>query len=171
VRYAPVRLATADVGDPLPEYGRIDQRISPKHVADPRVCSEERPHGAMGDESYFGGDKGSEAMIHDLKMKALQVWNVTWNMERQDLPLSTGKHLVAEREPFEDRAALRGPVLIADDILIRLQGSHSYRQAEDRVPLVIREIDNALQLANERVQVVGRCGEHSPGSGFTREHT
>jgi len=61
------------------------------------------------------------------KMKALQVWKVTWNMERHNLPLSTRKRLVPAREAGEDQAALRGPLLVADDILIGGQDPHRYR--------------------------------------------
>ena len=53
-------------------------------------------------------------MVHHLKMEALQVWHVAWNMERQNLPLSVPKRLIAECEPVEDQAALRGPILIAN---------------------------------------------------------
>ena len=37
-----------------------------------------------------------EAMVHHLKMEALQVGNVAWNVERQNLPLPLAEHLVAE---------------------------------------------------------------------------
>jgi hypothetical protein len=83
-------------------------------------------------------------MVHHLKMEALQVWHVAWNMERQNLPLSGPKRLIAECEPVEDQAALRGPVLIANNVLARPQVSQRHGDAEDSLLLIVREIDDAF---------------------------
>jgi hypothetical protein len=54
-----------------------------------------------------------------LEVEALQVRNVAGNVEGNDLASTAGKDLVAAGEPFKDRAALRWPVLIAKDVLVR----------------------------------------------------
>jgi hypothetical protein len=82
-------------------------------------------------------------------------------MERQNLPLSVPKRFIAEGEAVEDQAALRGPVLIANNILAWPQVSQRHGDAEQSVLLFVREIDNAFQLANEGVQVGIRGWEHN----------
>src|SRR5687768_699051 len=99
-------------------------------------------------------------MVHYLNVEALQVWHVAWNMERQNLPLSVPERLIAECEPVEDQAALRGPVLIANNILARPQVSQRHGDAEHSLLLVVREIEDAFQLADEGVQVGIRGWEH-----------
>jgi hypothetical protein len=61
------------------------------------------------------------------------------------------RDLVAEREALEDEAALRRPVLIANDVLVRLEVPRGHRQAGERVALLGREVDDAFELADQRV--------------------
>jgi hypothetical protein len=53
--------------------------------------------------------------------------------------------------------------------LVRPEGSHSYGQAEDSFPFFRSERDDALQLADEWIEISVWGGEHD-GSSFTREH-
>jgi hypothetical protein len=50
---------------------------------------------------------------------------------------TAGKDLVAAGEAFEDDAALRRPVLIAKDVLVRSEIADRDRQRGDRALLVV----------------------------------
>jgi hypothetical protein len=67
-----VRLAAADVGDPLPEHGGIDERVAPEDVADAEVRADERPDRLVRDEPDLRRDEGAEVVVHDGEVDALQ---------------------------------------------------------------------------------------------------
>ena len=102
------------------------------------------------DERDLARDARRQRVVHDLDVEALQIGDVAGDME-EDLPLSAGQDLVAAREAFDDDAALRRPVLLAHDVLVRLEVPHRHRKPEDRLPLGFRDGRDALQLADERV--------------------
>ena len=57
-------------------------------------------------ERHLGRNDCRQAVIHDLQVQALEVEDVTWNVERHDLASAAGQDLVPAGEPFQDRAAL-----------------------------------------------------------------
>jgi hypothetical protein len=120
--------------------------MPPTTKAAPHTCSRFE---TVKSERHFRFRKGSEAVVHDVEVEALQVRDVAWDVEGEYLPLALAEHLVPEGEAVEDQAALRGPVLIANDILVRAKGSHSEGQAEDSFPFLVSESDDALQLTDE----------------------
>jgi hypothetical protein len=91
-------------------------------------------------------------------------------MEREDLPLAAFDDLVAAGEAFENQAALRRPVMVADDVLIGLEVPHHHRQGDDGVPLLVGQRRYALELADERMErVAGGC-VHGARPASRREH-
>jgi hypothetical protein len=105
----------------LAEDGGVNERVAPEQVADARMRPDERADSFMWDEGDLARDHCSEAVVHDLQVDALQVGNVARDVERVDLALAAGHDLVTAGEAFKQRAALRRPVLLAYDVLVRLE--------------------------------------------------
>jgi hypothetical protein len=68
-------------------------------------------------------------------------------MEREDLPLSVGRELVAAREAFHDQAALRRPVALAHDVLVRTNALDRKRESQQAVLLFFRERADAASVS------------------------
>jgi hypothetical protein len=85
---ASVSLSAADVGDPLPEHRSINERVTPEDIADARVRADEVAGGFVLDEADLAGDQRPEIVVHNIKVKALQVRDVPRNVERVNLPLA-----------------------------------------------------------------------------------
>src|SRR3954469_15469207 len=98
-------------------------------------------------------------------MEALQVRDVSRNVERVDLPFAAWHNLVAESKAFNDQAALRWAVLVPKDVLVFPHVPHCYGQGNNRLPLVIREGRDGFEPHDERM--CGRTGErvHCAGRG------
>jgi len=124
VRDAGVGIAAADIDHPLPKHRCINERVPPEHVGDARIRTKERPNHLMRDERHLGGNDCRKVVIHDVQVQALQIGDVAWNMEGHDLASAAGKELVAAGETFEDRAALRRPVLVTDNICVCFKLPH-----------------------------------------------
>ena len=90
----------------------------------------------MRNERHLAGNDRRQAVIHDLQMQALQVWDVPGDVKGHDLASATGKELVPAGEPFEDRAALRRSVLVADNIRICFKVAYSDRQGGYGLPFI-----------------------------------
>src|SRR5215204_1532229 len=148
-----IGLAATDVDDPLAEYRSIDERVAPEDVGDARMGAQEGPNRLVRNERHLAGDDRPQAVVHDLEVEALQVRNVAGNVEGDDLASTAGKELVAAGEAFKDRAALRGPVLIAKDVVVRPEISDRDRQRGDRALLVVQDGSDALQLSDQRVEM------------------
>src|SRR5215207_3100275 len=118
-------------------------------------------------ERHLGGNDCRQAVIHDLQVQALEVGDVAWNMEGHDLASAAGEELVAAGETFEDRAALRRPVLVTDNICVCFKLPHGDRQRCNRLLLVVRNGSDALKLSDQR----GEMGFHGRRSLRTREHS
>src|SRR4051794_21089513 len=133
----PIGFTAADADDPLTKNGGIDERVAPEHVGDARMRAKEGPNRLVRNERHLAGDDRRQAVVHGLEVEALQVRNVAGNVEGNDLASTAGKDLVAAGEPLKDRAALRWPVLIAKDVLVRSEIADRDRQRGDRALLVV----------------------------------
>src|SRR5829696_322646 len=69
VRDPRVGIAAADIDHPLPKHRRIDERVPPEHVGDPRVRTKEDPNHLMGYERHLAGNDRCQAVIHDVEVK------------------------------------------------------------------------------------------------------
>jgi hypothetical protein len=74
-------------------------------------------------------------------------------VEREDLPTVASRHLVAEGPALDDGARLRRPITLAHDVLAGMQVALHQRDRVQGSPLLGREVDNALQLADEGMWV------------------
>ena len=81
----------------------------------------------MRDECHLARDDCREAVIHDLEVQALQIWDVAGDVEGHDLASAAGKELIAAGKPFEDRAALRRPVVVTDNVRVCFELPYSDR--------------------------------------------
>src|SRR5215218_1451187 len=145
-----VGIAPADIDHPLPKHRRIDERLAPEHVSDARMRTKERPNHFMRNERYLAGNDCRHAVIHDLQVQALEIRDVAWDVEGHDLASAAGEELVAASKTFEDRAALRWPVLVTDDIRVCFKLPHCDRQRGDCQLLVVRNRSDALKFSDQR---------------------
>jgi hypothetical protein len=170
VRDPPISLTAANVGDPLTEDGGIDKRVAPEDVADAWMRLDKGAHGIVGDKGDLACDHRCEAVVHDLKVEALKVGNVAGDMEGNDLALAAREPLVAAGEALKQHAALRWPVLLAHDVLVRLEVAQRDRQRRDCRLLGVRDGGDALELSEQRVEVSVGPLDHLGAPALTREH-
>jgi hypothetical protein len=85
---------------------------------------------------HGAGGEGSEAVVHDLEVQALQVRDVARDVERQDLTPALLQEVVAAGPAIHDETALRGTVLLVDDVLMSFEEPPVHRQALDSLPLL-----------------------------------
>ena len=69
-------------------------------------------------------------MIHHLQMKALQIGDVTGDMEREYLAFACFRELVPAHEPLNYEAAFRRPIPHPDHVLVRADALCRNRQRE-----------------------------------------
>jgi hypothetical protein len=124
----------------------------------------------MRNKSNLAGGQSAEVVIHDLEANALQIGNVAWDVERGDLALAAGEHLGAAGEAFQQHAALRRPILVAHDVLVRLELAHRNRYPGNRPPLVSGHRGDALKLSEQRVEMTVGLLDHRNAPAVTREH-
>jgi hypothetical protein len=93
-------------------------------------------------------------------VEAGEVEEVASDMEGRDLALALQGDPVRGGEALQERAAARGLLALAHDVLIGRQGRDLDRQAQERRPLVGREVERALQLGDDRTGVEERRRDH-----------
>ena len=90
-------------------------------------------------------------MVHDFKVEALQVRDVSRNVEREDLPPPALQHFVAAGEALKDQAALGWAVAIPNDVVIFPNVPHSHGQSDNCLPLFVREGRHAFEFHDKRM--------------------
>jgi len=85
-------------------------------------------------------------MIHNLQMKAVQVWNLAGDMEREDLSLTVNKRLGAERKALQNKAASIGTITAPYDCLVRAKAAGVHRQRSNGSDVVSIE-----QICNQQL--------------------
>src|SRR5829696_10460876 len=91
-------------------------------------------------------------------------------MKGHDLASAAGKELVSAGEPFDHNAALRRPVLVADDILIRLEVAQRDWQRRDCAILGVRDGGRCSRAFGSAARG-GRWPLALRRSCMTREHS
>src|SRR5215207_4319575 len=160
-----VSLAPADPDHPRPEYGRVDQRVAPEGIAAARKAPDEIANVLMSDEPNLAWRDRAQAVVQGRKVQALQVGDVARNVKGHDLALAGQGHLVAADKALEDEAAPGRAVALAHDVLVGPDGLNPHGQVEEGLPLLRREVGDALQLADERMLVGCRGHGSSCGCG------
>src|SRR4051812_19491102 len=130
------RLTPADVDNPLSKNCGIDERLTPQRLGDQRARAGQGAQTVMRDESNGAGRKGREVVVHDMKMKALKVWNVPCNMDRKDLAPALVGGLGSNAVALDHEAGLRGFVSLADDHCIGRELLYVNRKSPDRLDIV-----------------------------------
>src|SRR5690606_10046295 len=110
------RVATPDIEHPLPEYGRIDQRQPPECLCYVGMAVEEFLEFGMSDEPHGAIGKSGDAAIQRRKVKALQIRQVTRNVDRHVLASTGVGLLVAGCEAGEHGEGVLWPIPFTDDI-------------------------------------------------------
>jgi hypothetical protein len=141
---------------------RIDESVAPEQVAETGVATHQGAQVIRLDEGEDGGDQRGQAVIHRLQVQSLKIENVATDVERQDLAFALGGEAVAAGEALNQEAALGGGVAFTDDILACRDGFQPQRQAQQSGLLLIRECSDALQLADQRDDVVNGFQDSLP---------
>jgi hypothetical protein len=110
--------ATTDADHPLAKHGCINQRVTPQHVAHARASPGQVGDAVVGNERHLASGERAKAVVHPLKMKALEVGNVARSVEREDLALALIRELVAAGEPLDQQAAGKRAVPLPDNDLV-----------------------------------------------------
>ena len=146
---ARIRFTLPDAGHPLPEDGPINERLAPEGLCDAVVALKQLVQNFMGDEPHAAWSERAEAVVQHLQVQALQVGNVAGDVEVMDLALAVSGQLVGAREAAQDQAGSGGAIPHAHDVLVLLEGHNLHRQVFERLPLIIGEPEDALQLADK----------------------
>ena len=93
------------------------------------------------------------------KLCGLEVRDIAGEVERNDLSSSPFDELVAAEPTVHDNAGLRGPVGLADDILIGRERPNGDRQVLYCAAILIRQQSDARQLVHKRSQGTVIAGE------------
>jgi hypothetical protein len=82
-------------------------------------------------------------------VQALQVGNVPGDAEAHDLAFTVSGDLVDAGKAAQKQARPRGTIALTHDILTFLDDHNLHRQVFQRLPLVIREGEDALQFPDK----------------------
>jgi hypothetical protein len=116
-----------------------------------------------------GGD-GLQGVVHRPQVQALGVRDLARDVKGEDLALALLGHAVAAGEAVDQQARPGGAVALPHDVLIGAEVLDLHGQAHEGRPLPVREGDDALHLADERMAVRMK-GVHDAAPGSRREHT
>src|SRR3954447_324750 len=164
--HARVSLAPTQTDHPLAEDRRINQGLPPERIRDPGTAPGQVANSLMREERQLASGQRAQAVIHYVKMQALEVGDFARNVKRQDLSLARFGQLVAVGEPFQNKAARGRAVALPSNILMSVEGLDGSCDALKRIPFGIGEDDLAPQLVDERGGIKGfvhgllpnRCG-------------
>ncbi len=81
VRHSGSRRSAPDIDDPFPEDCRVDQCFPPKRRSHVRALSVQLPQSIMRNEAELTRRERYEIMVHDLEVEALEIGNLTGNMQ------------------------------------------------------------------------------------------
>ena len=87
-------------------------------------------------------------MVHDLKIETLNVWHVTRKLNSDDLAPAIAKDLITRDPTFQDQDALRGTVVLPNQILPAIIVAHMERHAVNGGALLIRQINRRLKTTD-----------------------
>src|SRR5690606_18121261 len=93
----------------------------------------------------------TDAVVDDLQVQALEIREVARQVERDDLALALDCDLVGAGKAAQDQARPGGSVALTNDVLVGLDGHNLHRQLLEGMSLVIREREDALDLADHRI--------------------
>src|SRR3954453_16731513 len=79
--------SAADIDDPLAEDRRIDEGLTPEPLRDEGTRSRQGPQGFVRVESDRALGGRPDVVVHHLQMQALQVRDVSRDVDRENLAL------------------------------------------------------------------------------------
>src|SRR5689334_21042707 len=82
------RRTLADIDDPFPKYGGVDQRVAPKHLSDVGLPAMQLPQRLVFDEAERARCQGGEIMVHNGQEKAHEIRDFARNVNGENLPLA-----------------------------------------------------------------------------------
>ena len=109
----------------------------------------------MLDEAHLAGGDRPYAAVEFIEMKALQVREITWDMKREDLAFALPCELEGRREAVKDREATGRPIPLPDDVLVGAQLMDLDGQPLNRLSFAGRQREHAIELADNRLKVIG----------------
>src|SRR5215217_1298625 len=100
-------IPSSEAKQPLPKDGCVNEGVAPEKIAQARVATGECRQVLVRDESHRAGGDGAHAVVHRLQMQALEVRDVTRNVEAEDLALALCGNLEAADKALQHEAASR----------------------------------------------------------------
>ena len=146
-------LTPADVDNPLAKDCSIDERFAPQRLGDQRAGAGQGTQTVMRDECDGAGRKRFKVVVHDMKMKALKVRNISSDVDRKDLAPALVGGLGPDAVAVDHEAGLRGFVSLADDRCIRRELLYVDRKSPDGLDIVCIQVGVIPQLADHRFEV------------------
>src|SRR6185312_16090396 len=130
---------------------RVDERIPPEQVADRGGTVSEFLQGLVRDEGNAAIGRGDERVIHRRRVQALQIRDITGEVERQNLAAAVQKHLLPVHIAFEQQAAGRSAAALADDFIAAAGSGFEQRETFKLRNRLFAELADTIELAPQRV--------------------
>lgn len=102
VRHAGIRVAPANVGDPLSIYGCVDHRRAPKQRRYGRMLAAYGAQGIVPHEAHADARERREGAIQDREVHSMEIRNVSRNKERRDLPFTLASQFRGSNQTLQD---------------------------------------------------------------------
>jgi uncharacterized membrane protein len=128
------RVTMAHSYNPLPKDCGVNKRVAPQDMAETGKVACKRLYRLVLNKRDLARHKGTEIVIHRRQMKAVQVRDIAGNVERQNLACAVLQYFVAIQPSVEHKTALRSPISLAQNVMLRPHLPNGYRQAENRFP-------------------------------------
>lgn len=92
----------------------VHQGFAPEGGCEAGVPVHQVTDGVVRRQTYGDRSRGAEGVVHDVEVEALQVRHVARHVQGGDLPFPVLGHDVAEQEPVDENAAMRGSITLSD---------------------------------------------------------
>jgi hypothetical protein len=97
-------------------------------------------------------------MVRYRQVQKLKIDNLTWDMERHNLPLSTAENFVAAGKAANEKAAIRRLASLSDQLVPVPYGLNSEWKKLDRLPVPLVHLRESFEPACKQSQGLLVCG-------------
>jgi hypothetical protein len=118
----------------------------------------------MLNEGHGALHQTTQIVIHGLEMQALQIGNISGDMERKYLARATLQYFVAAQPTVEHKATLARPIPLANDVVIGAHLSDTDRKIENGCLFLSGKAGDAFEFSQKRIEDV-RHARILPGGG------
>jgi hypothetical protein len=139
---------------PLAKDRGVDERVTPEDIAEPRKVAGEISYAVMWDESDRALHQRAEIVVHRFEMQALQIRDITGDMERENLARAGFQYLIAAQPTIDYETALCRPVPFADQVVIRAYVPDGDRKSANCRLFFLGKRGEAFELSHESIENV-----------------